>query len=187
MKLHDFIGITNARVSGEIERAELVPTDKSEMCGSNSILFIYRKLDGQYSTSPENIPSDLTAVVCDADYPIPQIGLVLRVNDVRMAYSYAHYLHNGLDTSKMRLIAVTGTNGKTTTATLIHEILQYSGIKCGFIGTGKIMIGTEDITENNYSMTTPDPALLYRALGEMERFGCEAAVMEVSSHSIALG
>ena len=60
------------------------------------------------------------------------------------------------------------------------------GIKVGFIGTGKIMINDKSITPKNYSMTTPDPELLYKSLEQMIREGCLYVVMEVSSHALYL-
>jgi UDP-N-acetylmuramoyl-L-alanyl-D-glutamate--2,6-diaminopimelate ligase len=87
----------------------------------------------------------------------------------------------------MKFIGITGSNGKTTTATLIYEILRKCGYKAGFIGTGKIISDGVVLTDSTYSMTTPDPTLLFPSIARMQADGCEYIVMEVSSHSIALG
>jgi UDP-N-acetylmuramyl-tripeptide synthetase len=82
---------------------------------------------------------------------------------------------------------VTGTNGKTTTATLIYKVLRTCGYKVGFVGAGKILSDDTLLTGDTYSMTTPDPTVLYPALSNMIKDGCKYVVMEVSSHSLALG
>ena len=112
---------------------------------------------------------------------------IIRTKDVRGALSRALSLLYEIDYSKIKFIGVTGTNGKTTTATIIYEILSHCGYKTGFIGTGKIISCAQLLTSPTYSMTTPDPSVLYPAIRRMADDGCEFIVMEVSSHSIALG
>ena len=86
--------------------------------------------------------------------------------------------------NKLKLIGVTGTNGKTSVARIIYEIINKLGHKCGFIGTGKIELPERTLSGKFYSMTTPDPNVLYPALKEMCDAECEYAVMEISSHSL---
>ena len=83
----------------------------------------------------------------------------------------------------MRMIGVTGTNGKTTTTNIVRAILRKVGFKVGLIGTINIMIEDEAIVAHN---TTPDVVDLQRALYRMKEAGCEYVVMEVSSHALAL-
>lgn len=85
--------------------------------------------------------------------------------------------------SKMRMIGVTGTNGKTTTTTILRDLFTENGHKVGLIGTIKNMIGDEVIPSHN---TTPDVVDLQRMLYEMQQAGCDIVVMEVSSHALAL-
>lgn len=88
----------------------------------------------------------------------------------------------GDPTQKMKLIGVTGTNGKTTIATLLYNMFRSFGYKCGLCSTVCNYIdGTPIPTE----VTTPDPITLNRLLGQMAHEGCEYAFMEVSSHSVA--
>ena len=109
---------------------------------------------------------------------------VLYSENIRKTLALLYSRYYSVDYSKLKIIGVTGTNGKTTTATMLKHILEYSGKKVGFIGTGKIEIGNDIISGPNYSMTTPDPSLLYKSIKEMEISGCEYIVMEVSSHAL---
>lgn len=84
---------------------------------------------------------------------------------------------------KLRLVGVTGTNGKTSTAYLIRSILEANGERSGLIGTIEYRIGDEVIPATH---TTPESPDLNRLLATMVQKGCTAAVMEVSSHALAL-
>ena len=77
----------------------------------------------------------------------------------------------------------TGTNGKTTTTTLIKQVLESFGHKCGLIGTNVNMIGNEEIPTER---TTPESREFFELLSKMRDGGCEYVVMEVSSHSLEL-
>lgn len=126
------------------------------------------------------------AVICDQNLVLPDNIPRILVENPRLALSNACYRYENIRLESTKIIGVTGTNGKTTTATLIKNILSEVGYKVGFIGTGKFEICKEDLTPKNYSMTTPDPTLLYSTIKEMERQNCDFIVMEISSHSLAL-
>ena len=126
------------------------------------------------------------AVVCDAKTVLPDFLSLIRVENPRLAWANACMRYEKFSPCDMKIIGVTGTNGKTTTASLIKHILSSLGHKVGFIGTGKIQIDREVISGESYSMTTPDPPLLYKSLRQMSEQGCDVVVMEVSSHALAL-
>ena len=88
----------------------------------------------------------------------------------------------GNPTSKLRLVGVTGTNGKTTIATLLYKMFRIFGYKCGLCSTVCNYINDEPVPTDH---TTPDPITLNRLLGRMADEGCEYAFMEVRSHSVA--
>ena len=88
----------------------------------------------------------------------------------------------GNPTDKLELIGVTGTNGKTTIATLLYNMFRHFGYKVGLISTVCNYIDDEAIPTEH---TTPDPITLNKLLGRMADEGCKYAFMEVSSHSIA--
>lgn len=110
----------------------------------------------------------------------------IKVENARRALSFAFFRFFKIDLTKIKLIGVTGTNGKTTTATMIEKIISDNGKRVGFIGTGRISSNGFPLTDEYYSMTTPDPDRLYSVLSRMINDGCEYAVMEISSHSLAL-
>lgn len=87
----------------------------------------------------------------------------------------------GHPASRLKLIGVTGTNGKTTTTTLIKSMLEYAGHKVGLIGTIQNKIGNRALPAER---TTPDPFDLQSLLALMVMEGCDYCVMEVSSHAL---
>ncbi|MBQ7821479.1 MAG: UDP-N-acetylmuramoyl-L-alanyl-D-glutamate--2,6-diaminopimelate ligase [Clostridia bacterium] len=96
----------------------------------------------------------------------------------------------GYPSRGMKLIGITGTNGKTSTAYMIKAILDAAGYRTGLIGTVKSFAGEDDITHTSSvskfsSMTTPSPVELFSLLADMKRRGCNAVVMEASSHALA--
>jgi len=165
---------------------ETVTAKQNEI--TNNTLFIFLKgikfntltiLSEIVEKKPAVIISD-TNLQKTADIPI------IYVKNARMAYSYIMWNFCKIDGKKTEFYAVTGTNGKTTTATMLFNIFSTAKIKSGFIGTGKIIIGTDVVSEPFYSMTTPDPDVLYPIIKRMQDSGCERIVMEVSSHALSL-
>jgi len=109
---------------------------------------------------------------------------VIEVSDTRRALAILASAYYGHPSKKLRLIGVTGTNGKTTTTYLIHRILSEHGYKTGLIGTIQTVIGEERFESKN---TTPESIELQEILAKMVDAGCSYAVMEVSSHALAQG
>jgi UDP-N-acetylmuramoyl-L-alanyl-D-glutamate--2,6-diaminopimelate ligase len=90
----------------------------------------------------------------------------------------------GNPSAKLKIVGVTGTNGKTTIATLLYKVFTGLGYKCGLIGTaGNIVAGVESEAE----CTTPGAIELTRLLNEMEHMGCDYVFLEVSSHAMVQG
>jgi UDP-N-acetylmuramoyl-L-alanyl-D-glutamate--2,6-diaminopimelate ligase len=105
------------------------------------------------------------------------------VSDARLALALladAFYDH---PSRRMQVVGVTGTNGKTTTAYLLASMLDAAGLKAGLLGTVTYRLGGE---EREASRTTPEAPDVQHLLNEMIEQGCRSAVMEVSSHALAL-
>lgn len=122
------------------------------------------------------------AVLCEraSEVEIPQIICP----DVRSAMGYVASILYGEPSKKMTMIALTGTNGKTTSAFMTQAILNAAGVKCGLIGTVQYDDG-RDIEEAEH--TTPEGCDIQRLLSRMAANGCGACVMEASSHSVVQG
>ncbi|WP_373799326.1 UDP-N-acetylmuramoyl-L-alanyl-D-glutamate--2,6-diaminopimelate ligase, partial [Bacteroides heparinolyticus] len=113
----------------------------------------------------------------------PEAGIAyIQVKDSEDAVGKVATAFYGDPTSKMELVGVTGTNGKTTIATLLYNMFRYFGYKAGLISTVCNYIDERPVPTEH---TTPDPITLNRLLGEMADSGCKYVFMEVSSHSIA--
>lgn len=96
-----------------------------------------------------------------------------------LAHMAANYYGN--PSHNIKLVGITGTNGKTTIASLLYQLFKNAGYKTGLLSTVKIMV---DETEYKATHTTPDSLTINKYLKEMEETGCEYCFMEVSSHGI---
>lgn len=114
---------------------------------------------------------------CDCTVPY------IITDNTRKALSIVSNVFYDFPTKKLKLIGVTGTNGKTTVTYLVKSILEFAGYKVGLIGTNQNMIGDRVIEAHR---TTPESLELCRLFDEMVREGANYAIMEVSSHSLVL-
>lgn len=125
----------------------------------------------------------VAALVEDIPEKIPEGITLLRVADTRSAMEIVTPFFFDYPGKKMRMLGLTGTNGKTTTTNIIRTILRKAGYKVGLIGTINIMIEDKVTVSHN---TTPDVVDLQKTLFAMQEAGCDYVVMEVSSHALAL-
>ena len=109
---------------------------------------------------------------------------LLYAENTRRIASLLYNLWQGDPVSRMKFIGVTGTNGKTSVAYILYEILESAGYKTGLIGTVECLSCGRRKINVKKSMTTPDPETLYSLLRQMADDGVEYVVMEVSSHAL---
>ena len=122
------------------------------------------------------------ALVCERPLGLGVPEVV--VDDVRAAMGPAAARFHGDPTSRLRVVGITGTNGKTTTAFLVREVLEAAGTRTGLMGTVKQVVGG---VEEPVERTTPEAVDLQATLARMLGAGDGACAMEVSSHALELG
>ena len=129
------------------------------------------------------IEKGASAVVCEK-VPRKKVENVTYIKVDNSAYVLGVAASNffGNPSEKMKLVGVTGTNGKTTIATLLYRLFTDAGYNCGLLSTIENIVNREVIPSTH---TTPDPIELNALLQQMVEEGCEYAFMEVSSHSVA--
>lgn len=122
------------------------------------------------------------AIVCDTFPEVFEKGITyiqLKDTNTALAFMAANYFGNPSD--KLKLVGITGTNGKTTIASLLYQLFKKAGFKVGLISTVKILV---DNIEYKATHTTPDSITINHYLAEMRNEGVEYCFMEVSSHGI---
>lgn len=107
----------------------------------------------------------------------------IQVADARLALAALSHEFFGRPSERITLVAITGTNGKTTTSYVLASIFEAAGIRCGRIGTVGYRVGTREFEA---ARTTPEAPELQQMLRDMIAQGCGACVMEVSSHALVL-
>lgn len=123
-----------------------------------------------------------SAIICE-DLPINLNKKTTYIQVINSNVALAIMSSNFYDipSNKIKLIGITGTNGKTTVASLLYQLFKNAGYKVGLLSTVKIMV---DIDEFPATHTTPDSISINYYLNEMVNYGCEFCFMEVSSHGI---
>jgi len=124
------------------------------------------------------------AVALVVDHPLGLGVPEVVVDDVRAAMAPAAARFHGDPTATLRVVGVTGTNGKTTSAYLVRALLEAAGEPTGLLGTVKSVVGG---VEHEVARTTPEAIDLQAAFAAMRDAGDTHCVMEVSSHALALG
>ncbi|MFN7982303.1 MAG: UDP-N-acetylmuramoyl-L-alanyl-D-glutamate--2,6-diaminopimelate ligase [Vicinamibacterales bacterium] len=126
------------------------------------------------------------AVAVVAQEPAPDQFAVpwAQVSNARLALAAIAIAANHDPSRRMKVVGITGTNGKTTTAHLVASIFEAAGVRCGLLGTVAYRIGNQT---RPATRTTPEAPDVQAMLAEMVAKGCGACAMEVSSHALALG
>ena len=185
MKLSEILAKANAaEVRGNLERDITgVQIDSRQVQPGNLFVAVKGTQADGHAFIPKAIENGAAAVLQSDPLPqdAPEGVTFVRVADTEEAVGRVATAFYGDPTSRLKLVGVTGTNGKTTIATLLYHLFRNLGYKCGLCSTVCNYIdGREVPTEH----TTPDPITLNRLLGEMAEAGCEYAFMECSSHAI---
>lgn len=165
--------------------ADLTDDSRTVVPGSLFIARVGTKLNGR-DFIPGAVQAGAVAILTDdVDPPVrlpPRADVpIVYAGSAALASAHIAERFYGSPSTALDLIGITGTNGKTTTTHLIHQIMNGAGVRCGMIGTVVIDDGREVAPS---VLTTPPAMELSRTLATMLEHTCRAAVMEVSSHSL---
>ena len=170
------VGPTDIEISG-------VDIDSRQAVSGHLFVAIKGTQTDGHRFIPKAVEQGAVAVLCE-DLPEEQRQDVtwVQVASTEQAVGPVATAFYGNPTERLKLVGVTGTNGKTTIATLLYNMFRRLGYKCGLLSTVCNYIEDEPIPATH---TTPDPIELNRLLGRMVEAGCDYCFMECSSHAIA--
>jgi len=175
-------GAGGARIVGDgtVEVAQLA-YDSREV-GPGTLFFCVpgEKVDG-HEFGAAAVDAGAVALVVERDLDVDVAQVV--VADARAAMAPLAARFFGDPTADLRVVGITGTNGKTTTAFLVREILEAAGVRCGLLGTVKRVVGG---VEEEVERTTPEAIDLQATFRRMVDAGDAVCAMEASSHALAL-
>ncbi len=184
MQLSDLIykaGIIETRGSTHLEISDVV--FDSRQASDNALYVAIRgyTTDG-HQYIDQAIAEGAKAVICEEIPEKAPPGITfIRVVDARKALAMVACNLYEHPSEHLKLVGVTGTNGKTTVATLLYEVFTSLGYPCGLISTNGILLAGEKLSTSH---TTPDALTINRLLSQMASAGCSHVFMEVSSHAL---
>ncbi|MGI8845582.1 MAG: UDP-N-acetylmuramoyl-L-alanyl-D-glutamate--2,6-diaminopimelate ligase [Thermoleophilaceae bacterium] len=177
MTLRDLMG----NGAPEVEVTGLAYSSRSVSEGTLFFCVPGFQVDG-HDFAPDAVSRGAAALVCQRPLGLGVPEVI--VDDVRAAMGPAAARFHGDPTAMLRVVGITGTNGKTTTAFLIRDVLEGSGLQTGLMGTVKQVVGGEAEAAER---TTPEAIDLQATFARMLAGGDRACAMEVSSHALELG
>ena len=177
--------LPEVKILGSAEKiiTDITADSRTVQAGSLFIALRGATVDGHKFLPMAAAKGAVAALVEEVPQEPPEGVTLLVVPDTRSAMELITPYFYDYPGKRLRMVGVTGTNGKTTTTNIIRLILRKAGHKVGLIGTINIMIEDEETVSHN---TTPDVVDLQKTLYAMVCAGCDYCVMEVSSHALAL-
>jgi len=173
--------------SGETSEISTVTMDSREVQKGTLFICIRGLNVDRHEYIQPAIDAGAAAVLVDENYNTLHQGVtIIQVKNTRQAMAYIAANYYGNPAKKLRLVGVTGTNGKTSVTYFIEEILRKCGKKTGLIGTVGVKANNVELNLPFLTSTTPDPLHFHGILAEMVNCGVTDVVMEVSSHALAL-
>ena len=182
-KLMEKLLIKNIEGDHNLEIQDIEVDSRKVKPGTLFICLPGLTVDGHRFAS-DAVANGAVAVLTEKDITLPSHITEIRVPDTRRAMAILSNVFHGHPTSKLNVIGVTGTNGKTTTTHIIEKILNDNNKKTGLIGTIQMRIG--EYSEKTYN-TTPEAIELQRYFKKILDHEAEYAVLEVSSHALDMG
>jgi UDP-N-acetylmuramoyl-L-alanyl-D-glutamate--2,6-diaminopimelate ligase len=182
MKLKDILrNVSYNLISGSIEKEVKKTVFDSRLADENSIFFAIKGTNSDgHDFIPKVIEQGCKIIVCQNPILNSEITQIQVENSAKTLGICASNFY-GNPSSKLKLVGITGTNGKTTCVTLLHKLFQELGYKVGLLSTVVNKINESEIPSTH---TTPNPVELNKLLAEMVNQNCEYCFMEVSSHAV---
>jgi UDP-N-acetylmuramoyl-L-alanyl-D-glutamate--2,6-diaminopimelate ligase len=175
------VSLRGVRGSTDIDVSDVV-TDSRKATQGSCFIAVKGTLTDGHAFIPTAIANGATAIICEQIPSEITEGITyVQVDDAAAASGPLAHQFFREPSTKLRLVGVTGTNGKTTVATLLYQLFTGLGHMCGLVSTVKYMIGDRELPSTH---TTPDAVTLNRLLHDMWREGCSHVFMECSSHAI---
>jgi UDP-N-acetylmuramoyl-L-alanyl-D-glutamate--2,6-diaminopimelate ligase len=170
------------QVIGPLERAvESIAYDSRRVQKNSLFVALHGEKTDGHEFIGQAIEKGASAVVAEREEKHPRATCVV-VENTRSALADLSATFYGFPAKRLKLAAVTGTNGKTTTTFLIKHICEKAGLRCGLIGTVRYEIGERVLPAIR---TTPESLDLQDLFAQIANAGCRAAAVEVSSHALA--
>lgn len=180
MKLRELLnGIETKTDYVQNPEITMVTDDSRKVRNSSAFICIEGSEHDGHDFAHRALEKGASVVICERDLRIKNSIIV---ENTREAYALMCANFYGNRHRQMKLIGITGTNGKTTTSFILKRILEENGYKVGVIGTLGAVIGAEQYPLEH---TTPNPSILHRFFYMMWLAGCDVCVMEVSSQALA--
>jgi UDP-N-acetylmuramoyl-L-alanyl-D-glutamate--2,6-diaminopimelate ligase len=174
-KVNQWVGPADAQISA------LVSDSRKAAAGTLFVAVKGAQVDA-HDFIPQVIEKGCTVVVSERVVDVPKDVTLLIVPDTALALGELAHAFYDYPSHSLQLVGITGTNGKTTTTTLLHDLYTGLGYKVGLLSTVVNLIGKEVIPSTH---TTPDQIALNALLADMVAQGCSHCFMEVSSHAVS--
>ncbi|MCL2621446.1 MAG: UDP-N-acetylmuramoyl-L-alanyl-D-glutamate--2,6-diaminopimelate ligase [Firmicutes bacterium] len=182
MNLKSIIENLNCSVEGNenLEVLHLTHNSKNIQKGSLYFCLVGGSVDG-HSFASDAVESGAVGVVCQRPLNLKTTQIIVENSRSAMATIASNFYGN--PSNDLKLITITGTNGKTTISYILQHILKQAGFNVGLIGTSGNYIGEIKLPS---TLTTPDPIELHALFSKMKQAGVQIVVMEASAHAIYL-
>lgn len=175
--------IENIKGNRNVDVTNLIYDTRMSIPAGSAFVCIAGSVYDGHEYAQAAVEAGAAVIIAEKELSLPDGVTVVLVKDTRRALAYLSAAWFGYPSKELITIGITGTKGKTTTAYMVHHILESVGIKTGLIGTVEVNTGGKVISASH---TTPESYLLQSYLREMADNGCKAVVMEVSSQALKL-
>ena len=195
MRLYELFDGAGIPLPENVENIEIsnITTDSREVCKGSMFICLCGARDDGHRYIDDAVKAGASVIVAEQvrDACVGGAAAYIMLDNTRRVAALLYNSWYGGPASKLKIIGVTGTNGKTSVTTMLYEIFSAAGARCGLIGTVRCLSADRRVLSpinllSSVNMTTPAPKELYGILSEMVNDRVEYVFLEVSSHALAL-